>query len=590
MYKGDFFMKTTSLMLDMLSSLAYLPFEQNMVFKSLGEICELINANLDERLYYNRKTDIVETNNLVKPYNKNIAISYPMFKDSKNHSNKKSITLFLETIKNDHILSEYRLVFLHDDAEKFYDSNEVKNKKTSLYAMCVYSQINDEYVYIIRGTHDDSGWLDNAKTISKDLTKVEKECFRVFYEFYNELCKDTLKKIILTGHSKGGAMALTTAKMMHSLNKHKNIYVHSFYGPFINHKKLLTLGDSNINAFFDMINCIEVHIGDITGNLFLSKKVLETYKEKIVFVGDFKENRTDLAKNHEPLRRFINSNFIIKDKNYDNAEKPYKTSYDLAFSKIIFRLSYILVEEDSIVVYPLLVAFMRYSGFISDKKNIFYNDDKKLLEDYLEQFHRENINYEVYFSFDKIVDNKKQLYQIYLFLQKIIGDDELNEHFLDFFGNEKILTEIFYDETIANIVKKFVCTFLQTKKQIINNKSEKCDVFWLIEYNDFNKDTMLEMYFKSIVTILIHKNCKETIEEKSFLINMKKIKRHFGKNHFLYTMLELSIFCIYKNDNCKIEKINTLKRKRKRNISDELLKKIGNSFSENMMKIMYINR
>lgn len=582
-------MKTTVLMLDILSSLIYLPIEQNMIGKNLDEICEMMNLNLDERLYYNRKRDLVKTNNLVKPYNKNIVINYPMFKNSKNHRNKKSIELFLEMIQNDYVLSKCKLIFLHHDAEKFYDTYAVINKKSSLYAMCVYSEINDEYIYVIRGTHDDSGWLDNAKTISKDLTKVEKECFRIFYKFYNEICKNTLKKIILTGHSKGGAMALVTAKMMHSIKKHKNIYVHSFYGPFINYKKYETLGKNDINLFLEMIIGIEVHVGDITGNLFLSKEILEIYKDKVVFVGSFNDNGAELAKNHEPLRRFIDDNVLISNENYDYKKYPYKSNYNLNFSKIIFRISNIIMEEDSLVVYPLIVALMKYYGFISDRNNIFYNDDKKMLQDYLEQFQNENISYDVFFSFNKIAENKKQLYMVYLFLQKMINDDELNLLIFNFFDDEKTLTEIFKDEIVANIVKKIMCTFLQIKNEIQNNKDEKSSVFWLIEYKDFNKDTMLEMYFKSIITIFAYDGLKEIHEAKSFLNSMKKIRLNFGKNHFLYMILELRALCICNNKDIKCKKVNRITNKRMNNKMQQIFEKLGKSLSQNMIKCVFVN-
>lgn len=522
-------MYTNILQLDMLSCLIYLPLNEKMIGKTVFDISDSLSKNLDEEIFYNRLYSQNLSENVPKPYNKKYLLSYSMFKDETNPKNKSDILIFLNLVKNDNILSQFELIYLYDNSEKFTDKyDNFLNRKTGNKIMCVYNKFSDEYIFVIRGTNGDIQWLDNAKTIDEKYTTAENEAYEKIYDFYMSISKYTLKNLVITGHSKGGLTALMVGAKLYSMG-FKRFKVHSLYSPYINNKRISnTIGDNitNITAFMQNVT-LEIHVADVVSNLFLSEKIIYNDNKSVYFVGSFDDNSTRLLKNHEPLRRFVKNGVIVRDKWYDERGIPKTSNDEKIFSRIICRLSEITLEEDILISYPFIVALMKKYKLIGAKsKKDFFENEYLMNLDFKNTI--KNTDKSLKFSFSTIKNDKSSLYSTYLFILKILNDRILSKLLLNFFSNDDILKGLYKNYDIRIIVKKFMTFFISSK---INKDNQ---IFKKISYENFTYQNMLYSFLMSIHDILSDESGLNEINKKN---DVKIVKKHFGNNHFFTNLI-----------------------------------------------------
>lgn len=554
-------MKTKIMYLDMLSSLIYLPFtigdNNNLLNKKLLYICQYIYDNLDMLLYYNRQYSNNEKENNPSIYKKDKKIKYPLFKDGENVKNKDDILTFLKLIINDDTINQFKLIYLNDSSNLFNDKiTTFVNCKSGNKVMGLYNKIDNEYIFVIRGTSSDIQWLDNARLLSKNITPVEKDAFDDFLKFYDQVNKYKLNDIIITGHSKGGATSYVIGTIINNMGLGKKIHIHALYGPFLNTNKINNLVLKDFDLYMKMIKLSESHVSDLVGGIFLDEKFFNNYINNFMLVGEFQENGKDFLKSHEPLKRFVKNCVIVKDKWYNDYGIPKQSNSDNSFLKLIFSISRLFVNENTDITYPFIVIIMKKTGIIGNNsiKGLF-DDDILLLEDYEKTFGKKSQLVKTSYSLNGLKQNKEQLYLTYVFLLTIINDDRLNEDIILFFSHKENVKTIIKHSQCANIISTLGLTFFKTKKEV------ESEVFNKISYDDFTIDAMKDNFYKSIIIILKDDAFKSHFSNENSKKNLKKIKNYYGKNSIILSTLNvMNVFFndkkIDKNDK-KLEKLET---------------------------------
>ncbi len=556
-------MHTSILQLDILCSLSYFPIEKGYVGKTIYEIIESLthrnNKKLKEVIYYNRLYSEKAEENIPRLLTKNSEISYPTFQDSYDKDNLKAILVLFEYIKQDEKLSKYRLVWLTDRQERFTDNpKKFFDRMTGHKSICLYNQEFNEYIFVIRGTNGSSQWFDNAKVVNKKMTASEIEAFEDFMLFYRSIrvTKDT--KIILTGHSKGGLSALMVGVCLFNKNITHNICIHTMYAPFINKKRIKYLINGDVDKFMELVNSIEINVADFVSNLFIDRKLLENYVDKVYLVGDFSNNKLKMGENHEPLTNIVSNGEIIIARNYDKMGNPIKLKKFTTFNEIIEYISYRFVMEDIETTNPFIVAIFKKSGLVGKTvRNQIFDNDENLLIDF-----KENVwdtKKELRFSLDSIKTNKEQAFRIYRFIIELISDDVLQDLSIELFKDKAFLDDLFEDEVVVHFVSHFFVDFINVYRKIEN----KCCINMC--YNEFEPEKVLEYLTIDILSTVLDEEFGKYFD-KNKLNKLIKILEKFIDDDSLILKILKSI--------ANIEKCKCSCRSGHNNVESEVKKEI----------------
>ncbi len=467
-------MALTKFQLNQLATFIYLNFQvedkkllQHTIDDLLKDDCLLLDKNLLENRLYSE--DVIDElmNSLGK-------IKYPTFQHGYENKHKEDWKKFLEEMRKDEVLCSYEIFHLTDRSETYRDIFINYDKKNSGYkAMGIYNKTKNDFIYIIRGTNGDLQWLDNCKSISSFITKVENEGLEDFNNCYKKI-SSFAPTITFTGHSKGGLTAMVISEKIELKSK-----VSTLFAPFINTKFLESLleiktgelweSKERLNKFMDKFYPIEIHVADIVGSLFLEKELLSLYKNKFVFVGDFDSNGWNFLKNHEPIPQ-------VQRHNYDEVGNPNKATDPEDFILFMVTLNKEVLKNENKVVYPLLIATFKEMGILGNHSpQGFYDNNLLLRKSYEEQFREQSGAME--FSFDTMKNNMVQwekscqlIYDIFVSkeiftsLDKLLKDEEcciLGNHFC--FNKKQIIMK-FVEEIVEHSHKS---NFIKDKMVII---------------------------------------------------------------------------------------------------------------------------
>ncbi len=529
-------MNTTILMLDILCSLSYITFDKSFVGKTLSEIIDNYSKSefrkLKEDIYYNRLYSEKIEENTPRLLNKKTVISYPTFKDSDGKDNFKTIKTLFSYIYKDENLSNYRVVWLVDNQERFTDKSEdFFDRKSGHKSICFYNDKFDEYIFVIRGTNGSSQWFDNAKIMNKKMSVSEKEAFQDFMQFYRSVEINKNTNIVLTGHSKGGLSALMVGICLFNKNITNNISIHTMYAPFVNKKRIEYLINGEVEKFMELVNSIEINIADFVSNLFIDFEFLEKYVDKVYIVGDFSKNKLDIGKNHEPLNTIVSKDKILVDKYYDNFGRPKKNKNIEVFNKIIEYLSDKAINENIIIVNPFVVAIFKKAGLV--RKNYIYENEKNLLKDF-----KENVEYTdktLNFSFESLKENKEQGFLTYRFFIELISDDVFQDLLIEMFEDEKFLNEILGEEILVHFVSNIFIDLVNIFRKI----EDKCCIN--ICFEDFESSKIMEYMTIDIVSILIHEEFGKYINKSKIKKLTKILDKFMKKDSFILKILDAYI-------------------------------------------------
>ncbi len=517
--------------LDMLCAFSYFYTDNNCLGKTVGEICHyLLDKNglkLKELIYYNRLYNQDLEQNIPKLYNKNIDIEYPTFANNNSKKNEKDVIAFLKFMGNCEGLKDYRLVRVYSDSENFYDKyNSFINRKNGNKTYTFYNKSASEYIYVIRGSNGISQWFDNAKALNKQYSQCEQDIYDDFNKVY--LKSDEKTKFIITGHSKGGLSALMLGVMLFKNGISENIKIHTIYAPLINKNRIYTLLDNDVTKFMNMVNSIEIHVGDIVSNLFLTEDFMKKFSGKIYFVGDY-ENGFDLWKNHEPLNKIIKNGKVIVKNNYDVNGVPKASSEPLYISKIIMRLSQIFCREDIEITNPFIVSIMKKSGLIGvNCKKGFYDNDVELMSDFIKNIKKPILIDEIYFSFETITNSEKQAFLTYNFFISMLEDDDLQELFIELFSDKNLMKKMFDSEVIALFFSTFAIKFIKAFREAEDKISRN------LQLEDFKKDDIIAYISNDIIITILHSEFDDFFNNKRYKKLAKKIKNELSENLFYF--------------------------------------------------------
>jgi hypothetical protein len=118
---------------------------------------------------------------------------------------------------------------------ELYNYEYITNDKLQFSAMCI--DIDENLVFVsIEGTDDEVvGWKEDFQLSYIFPIPAQRACIKYLKKNISLLSN---KKYILSGHSKGGNLALVGAMYMPFLKQHKIEAVYSFDGPGLNKKEL----------------------------------------------------------------------------------------------------------------------------------------------------------------------------------------------------------------------------------------------------------------------------------------------------------------------------------------------------------------
>ncbi len=536
-------MRTSILYLDILNTLSYLPLNRSFEGKTLNEISTYLVANkgkrLKELIFYNRLFSEVESENIESVYNKKFKLNYPTFENGESRKNFKSLITFLKFIQKDTNISEYKLIRIVDNSEKYKDSyDSFVDRKNGHRSICFYSQRLEEYIFVNRGTNGCSQWFDNAKVIYKDKTPIEQYAFKDFLSFYQNVRKRDNTNFVLTGHSKGGLTSLMIGALLFKENIAKNVYIHTMYSPFLNINRIQNLLGHNFDNYMKMVNSIEVNVADLVSNMFLTDELVDKYSDKIFYVGTFSKNGLNLGKNHEPLQRIVRNGKVVVNKNYNFDGTTKTTKESLVLSKLVGRLSKMIADENIEVSNPFIVSTFKKSGLIGKScPKGFYDDNNELYKDFCENIKTPELFKSLNFSFETLKNDKKQAFFTYKFFISIIIDDKFQDLLIEFFEDDKTINDMIKNEILSFFFSSFLIKFIKVFRKIENKYCLN------INYYEFDENKITEYMTKDIITVILHEEFNEFFENKQILKIVKKLKTKIKNesfiSNFVYNIFEI---------------------------------------------------
>lgn len=307
-----------------------------------------------------------------------LVVADTFIKNKKNHINNKRLNM-LRTIKN---MSRYKNLLL---------SNYVYKLTTDEQFGALTIDINDNLRCVVFEGTDETivGWKEDFAISYLPLIPAGYDAIK----YLNKVSKNA-KKIIVTGHSKGGYLAIISAMYSNLLTKSKLEYIYSLDGPGIKITELKSLKFNSIrNKYIKIIpKC------SIIGTLFYNPKSevcdskafgISAHSVFTWIINDTKFKRDNLTKFSSDL----DNNLTTWIESYSKDEIKYFCNYIFnIFDKLNIKTIYDLKNIDRSV----------YIGIILNIKNTEPKFIQMLVEllNIVRLYHKKDIGKYTSFMFD----------------------------------------------------------------------------------------------------------------------------------------------------------------------------------------------
>lgn len=291
------------------------------------------------------KLSYLDLNNIVpksKGYSVTIAKAYELFRRSrvKRRVIWKNDPEFFKTLAHCERFKSLRLSCF---------TNEVIREQTKQFCALTIEIENGLRVISYRGTdHSVTGWEEDFSLYSKDTLPSQQRALEYFTSAKNN------GEFILTGHSKGGNLALYTAENCESYLKDRIKAVYNFDGPSLN-KKLCT---ENCHVFVPSASVFGLMLNNEKAYYVIKSRKAGLFQHDL---SNWEISGSDFIylKRRSLFGRYTEKAFSVFIKSLSESEKP-------EFIKALFKIFYETGMDnfDDILKHPLSII----SSFISLEK------------------------------------------------------------------------------------------------------------------------------------------------------------------------------------------------------------------------------